>query len=915
MNQQQQHTAPVAMDDLTMARLVDQNMLPQRSRRLLEGLLGLCRAYLERPLVESLTECEKQLVRLADKLPGKEHDVYFDSVFSLKSSRDRIVARFFGHVEDSLAKFSLTQRAPAGTDEQEKPRLALTEQAQLDEALVLADIMTKVEVRMREPLYSLGHRFGVLAGTGRFTAETTPLGPHALMDGLRFAVKDLHLPLEHQMVLYRCFERVMLGEMGPFYKAVNTHFIDCGVIRYLHEMPARSSAGPEAASRQEQSASPRPGTTTTTVTTTVAHAPPSQEEEPEPSDLFGELRATLGECRRAEFHVATTAELQRVLAMLQARQHARIAGATSLRSGEQVVHEILAALRENSVAGRMPRIDDEAADTIELVAMLFEYLSRGMPSGGLTHRMLVALQLPIMRVALQDKTFFSNAAHPAHRFLNELMAALRFCTDVVDIDKAAGGNAFANVETTLENELLRLVDHIADQFDGDTLMFADALRAVQQQASARTRRFEAIERRHVAAAEGHERLEVARTEAANIVAERIVKHKPGEFVRTLLEHAWVDALAVSALREGRHSTGYTRRLDALDQILTLTTPEAARAVPIEVRLEIESGLIQAGLHDAEVQAIARRLFAEPSRESDPVSQTELAIRLRRRPRFGVPQGLVPGSSPLPVENDQGVELNREERRAFARVRALPAGSWIEFPSEAGGEGVRYKLSWLSAATERCLLVSRGGAVEQCSFHDLARRLAGGKAKVAESDETLAVDRGWSAISEMLKHYSAHRQGFYLGVKVVEEREVVPERLPAMPLPASSSRTLLLVDDEENILRALSRTLRADGYRILTATSATQALEVLRANPVNVVVSDQRMPGISGTEFLALVKDQFPNALRILLSGYSDAATITNAINRGTIYKFLTKPWNDEELRVEIGNAFRACEQRLHDGAA
>jgi len=121
---------------------------------------------------------------------------------------------------------------------------------------------------------------------------------------------------------------------------------------------------------------------------------------------------------------------------------------------------------------------------------------------------------------------------------------------------------------------------------------------------------------------------------------------------------------------------------------------------------------------------------------------------------------------------------------------------------------------------------------------------------------------------------------------------------------SSDRTLLLLDDEENILRALTRLLRRDGYRILTATSATEAFELLARNEVQVIVSDQRMPNISGTEFLSQVKQMYPRTMRLVLSGYTDLASVTDAINRGAIYKFLTKPWDDEQLRTHIQEAFR-----------
>lgn len=117
-------------------------------------------------------------------------------------------------------------------------------------------------------------------------------------------------------------------------------------------------------------------------------------------------------------------------------------------------------------------------------------------------------------------------------------------------------------------------------------------------------------------------------------------------------------------------------------------------------------------------------------------------------------------------------------------------------------------------------------------------------------------------------------------------------------------TLLLLDDEANILRALVRVLRRDGYHILTADSANRAFELLAEHPVQVIISDQRMPDMTGTEFLRRVKDIYPDTIRMVLSGYTDLKSVTEAINRGAIYKFMTKPWSDHELRETVAGAFR-----------
>jgi FixJ family two-component response regulator len=152
------------------------------------------------------------------------------------------------------------------------------------------------------------------------------------------------------------------------------------------------------------------------------------------------------------------------------------------------------------------------------------------------------------------------------------------------------------------------------------------------------------------------------------------------------------------------------------------------------------------------------------------------------------------------------------------------------------------------------------------------------------------------------------QGYYFSKPVIAEKalEMLRHRFLERNEIGDTQQlhTLLLVDDETNILNSLTRALRRDGYRILTATCAKEGLEILGRENVDVIVSDQRMPGMTGTELLSRVKEMYPEIVRIVLSGYTDLSAITNAINEGAIYKFLTKPWDDEDLRTQIQDAFR-----------
>ncbi len=153
------------------------------------------------------------------------------------------------------------------------------------------------------------------------------------------------------------------------------------------------------------------------------------------------------------------------------------------------------------------------------------------------------------------------------------------------------------------------------------------------------------------------------------------------------------------------------------------------------------------------------------------------------------------------------------------------------------------------------------------------------------------------------------QGYWfsppVAAEALAERLAAGWRLAARHLSRDDGRrTLLLVDDEDNILSALRRLLRRDGYEILTARNGEEALRRLAEHPVDVILSDQRMPGMTGVELLHRAAALYPDTVRMTLSGFTDLQSIIDAVNEGAIYKFLTKPWDDDRLRAHVAEAFR-----------
>jgi DNA-binding NtrC family response regulator len=119
----------------------------------------------------------------------------------------------------------------------------------------------------------------------------------------------------------------------------------------------------------------------------------------------------------------------------------------------------------------------------------------------------------------------------------------------------------------------------------------------------------------------------------------------------------------------------------------------------------------------------------------------------------------------------------------------------------------------------------------------------------------------------------------------------------------SKHTLLIVDDEERILASLTRLFRNEQFELRKALSGAAALDILRANPIDVVLCDETMPGMRGTELLRVIKDRWPDTVRLMMTGNADLELALLAINQGEAYRFIQKPWNDTELRIMICQAF------------
>lgn len=120
--------------------------------------------------------------------------------------------------------------------------------------------------------------------------------------------------------------------------------------------------------------------------------------------------------------------------------------------------------------------------------------------------------------------------------------------------------------------------------------------------------------------------------------------------------------------------------------------------------------------------------------------------------------------------------------------------------------------------------------------------------------------------------------------------------------------ILYVDDEPNNLLGFKSTFRRD-YDIFTAESAAEGVRILENEHIDIIFTDQRMPGVTGAEFLASIIDRFPDPMRILLTGFTDFGALVEAVNKGHIYRYMQKPWSEDDIRMAVSQAYEVYDLR------
>jgi hypothetical protein len=721
-----------------------------------QELVTACRAHLvytlPRLMQELFEHLDDELYQLADKSASDMLQTrYFDAMRELRKLREPVEQAFQRSQLDAFDAFWL-QSSPSGPQGQgalENAELSLVDDDELEENLAISGMVSKAENRYHRELFALNMRFAQLAGIADLTTRQNPVGPFTLGEGFREAMRQWTGDLGVRLVVFKLFDRYVMGYVGGLYDDINDTLVAAGILPKIVQRVRRNPVAPSV-QRARNEASAEGGEAYPGL---EGMAPGAEEVTQE--QVLGMLGQLLAMQRRrqtarlysrllpgwgdsAEVTGLPAVASNELVDALNALQHeTAVEAPVSPREIQQLQHEMLLSLGRQLEMGSSEaptrRLNPVDQDVLDVIGMLFDFILDDGNVPDAMKALIGRLQIPMLKVAVLDRSFFNNKQHPARRLLNTLARAAMGWVD--DGDRSAK-SLYGRIETA--------VSRILSDFSDDIGLFAQVFDEFSNFVEREARGAEVAEERVNQITRGQEQLLIARRRVAEVLNQfRVAQPDMPTAVVNILREGWHDVMLLAFLREGEESTAWQHAYGAVEELIWSVQPKVETADRQRLLKSIPDLLkkLRDGLNNISFdQHRASQLFKDLQAchiaalrgESDNVEFSELDEV--------VPEGTVP---------DTGADTVVIDDEFFARAAALPVGQWLEWSAE--DKRVRGKLSWRSEVSKKCIFVNRKGMkVAEMSINEVAGLLRSGQAQVLEGVNLPLMDRALDAMVNALR---------------------------------------------------------------------------------------------------------------------------------------------------------------------
>lgn len=680
---------------------------------------------LKQALQALFDNADDTLFQMADRATSNaEQNAFFEAMRDLRLKRKSIERGFLQKVFETFSNLNQYEigRAPQ-LDAVSFESLSLVQNDDLEESVAQDTMVSKVMSRDAVALGHLTTRINTLVSK-KIDDRTNPLGPRALCEAFLDACRSLGVEIKVKLIIFKLFDKYVLTELDQLYAEANQLLITAGVL------PELKSAPP---ARRPQGRTP--GAARSAVAGGDAAGVVADMASEEVQEVFGALQALLSEVRGsglprrevpADAVPITSNDLMRLLSHLQ--QHLSVQKVDDIDVRFQLDSLLTRASAKSGRSRVVGQVDD---DVINLVSMLFEFIldDRSLPDS--LKALIGRLQIPMLKVAVLDKTFFSRGSHPARRLLNEIASAAMGWSEQDDLQRDV-------LYQRIEQVVLRLLNDFVD----DPGIFSDLLSDFLAYTGDERRRSELLEQRTRDAEEGRAKAELARQQVEQALNERLLGRTLPEVVVRLLQEAWSKVMLLTCLKHGAESEEWRATLATMDDLIW--SVELHEAPEARMRLlELVPGLLKSlreGLTSAafdpfstseffsqleslHVQAFQRFKRPEPEPVVADVAEPDAPIAADAALVVDLPELeleaaaeapamvevveeiilLAPGESRAP-EPEASLPEGDE---ALDQVDNLRVGSWVEFQEDEDHK-VRCKLAAIIKPTGKYIFVNRTG---------------------------------------------------------------------------------------------------------------------------------------------------------------------------------------------------------------
>ncbi len=632
------------------------------------------RRQLAELLCKLFEQADDALFKLADQATNnQEQNLYFESMREVRIQRRIIENRFFDRIDEAFASLlkeakPLENTIPTISDEVSIDSLSLVDNDDLEELVAVEAMAGRANNEFSVPIAHLCQRIDSLVASA-VSAKSNPLSPMVLCSGFSSSSEGLDIDIKAKLVLFKLFGKFVMSSLGTLYENLNRLLIEANV---QPNIPSARGRGRQQIARAQSETEERGvylsdpdlsgldlggldlgGVNSNHSGVDGAH---NTMAEAMVNGSVVNLAQLLGSARGGASQIrnqpAQTSSLLSALSGLQ--QQAGIA------SGRIDVQALL--LDALSSAGQPADIRQADSDVINLVNLLFDYILEDSNLAAEMKAQISRLQIPLLKVALADKTFFSHGGHPARRLLNE-MASLALGWQESD----AGG-------APLLKQITATVDQVLEAYESDSSVFADLLANLVSFSTKEARRAAILEQRIVDAESGKAKSENARNEV-NAALEAVVGGAVlPESVLALLNDAWSNVLLLILLKQGQESAAWKEGLETAGDIVwsvsgLRSAEDRSRLIAVLPGLlkRIRQGLESISYNPFEMQNLLQsleklhlaQLSLKPSSAAPKTAKQTVSVK---------PQNKAAGEPKPPMAMDQLESLSQAKPAAIGNTK-------------------------------------------------------------------------------------------------------------------------------------------------------------------------------------------------------------------------------------------------------